>query len=185
MTINNGRPPYELTPQGAKLVPKQQGGFMPGQSGNPAESGKEYPDACERRKPGRPPHRPTAYWRGQVDAYASCGTPHADIAAVIDIDAKTLRKHYAGELDVAAIKANAAVGRTAFLMATGGPRRLWRQAVPSMTIFWLKTRMGWKETAQVQHTGAVGSYDYSKVSDEDLERLIAILDAAVVSPGGW
>jgi len=102
---------------------------------------------------------------------------------VIGIDEKTLRKHYAGELDVAAIKANAAVGRTAFLMATGGPRRLWRQAVPSMTIFWLKTRMGWKETAQVQHTGAVGSYDYSKLSDDDLARLDAILALAEVSPG--
>ena len=162
---------------------KQQGGFKPGQSGNAAESGKENPNACERRKPGRPPHRPTAYWRGQVDAYASCGASHASIAKVIGIDEKTLRKHYAGELDVAAIKANAAVGRTAFLMATGGPRRLWRQAVPSMTIFWLKTRMGWKETAQVQHTGAVGSYDYSKLSDDDLARLDAILALAEVSPG--
>ena len=108
VTIKNGRPPYEPTPQGAKLVPKLQGGFMPGPSGNPAESGKEYPDACERRKPGRPPHRPTAYWRGQVDAYASCGASHASIAKVIGIDEKTLRKHYAGELDVAAIKAGTA-----------------------------------------------------------------------------
>jgi hypothetical protein len=53
-------------------------------------------------------------------------------------------------------------------MATGGPRRLWHKAVPSMTIFWLKTRMGWKETAQMQHT--VGSYDLSRLSDDDLER---------------
>jgi hypothetical protein len=84
-------------------TPKQQGGFKSGQSGNAAESGKENPNACERRKPGRPPHRPTAYWRGQVDAYASYGTPHASIAKVIGIDEKTLRKHYASELDVAAI----------------------------------------------------------------------------------
>jgi hypothetical protein len=163
-------------------TPKQQGGFKPGQSRNPAESGKEDPDACERRKPGRPPHRPTAYWRGQVNAYASCGTPHADIAAVIGTDAKTLRKHYAGELDYAAIKANAAVGRTAFLMAVGGPRRVWQKAVPSMTIFWLKTRMGWKDAMQVQHTGAVSLYDYSKLSDEELARLIALLELAAVAP---
>jgi len=117
-----------------------------------------------------------------VDALASCGTPHADIAAVIGIDAKTLRKHYAAELDVAAIKANAAVGRTAFLMATGGPRRLWHKAVPSMTIFWLKTRMGWRDATQVQHTGAVGSYDLTKLSDEDLERMIALLERAEDSP---
>ena len=143
---------------------------------------KENPDASERRGPGRPAHHPTDYWRGQVDAYASCGTPHADIAAVIGIDAKTLRKHYARELDFAGIKANVAVGRTAFLMATGGPRRLWREAVPSMTIFWLKTRMGWKETAQVQHTGAVGSYDLTKLSDEELERLDALLERISVAP---
>jgi hypothetical protein len=138
----------------------------------------------DRRGPGRPPHQPTAYWywRGQVDAYASCGTESAHIAAVLGIDAKTLRKHYAAELDVAAIKANAAVGRTAFLMATGGPRRLWQKAVPSMTIFWLKTRMGWKDTTQLQHTGAVGSYDLTKLSDEDLERLIALLEPTVVAP---
>ena len=116
----------------------------------------------KRRNRGRPAHHPTDYWRGQVDAYAACGTPHAAIAAVIGIDAKTLRKHYARELDFAAIKANAAVGRTAFLMATGGPRRLWQKAVPSMTIFWLKTRMGWKDTTHLQHTGAVGSYDLTR-----------------------
>ena len=85
-------------------------------------------------------------------------------------------------MDFAGIKANVAVGRTAFLMATGGPRRLWHKAVPSMTIFWLKTRMGWKDATQVQHTGAVGSYDFTKLSDEELERLDALLERISVAP---
>ena len=45
-------------------------------------------------------------------------------------------------------------------------------------IFWLKTQAGWKEPAvDHNHRGAIGSYDLTKVSDDDLDRIEAILAA--------
>jgi phage terminase small subunit len=50
--------------------------------------------------------------------------------------------------------------------------------------------MGWKEPKQeVGHSGAVGSYDLSKLSDDELKRVEAILSRAAISgpagvPGG-
>ena len=48
---------------------------------------------------GRKPHQPEALHRRQVEAMAAYGVPEFDIARVIGIDPKTLRKHYRDELD--------------------------------------------------------------------------------------
>jgi hypothetical protein len=76
------------------------------------------------------------------------GMPQEDILAGLPIDdTKTLRKHFREELDTAYAKANARVVQTAFKQATSGKS-------PAMTMFWLKTRMGWKETEvrEVEHS---------------------------------
>ena len=67
--------------------------------------------------------------------------PEIDIARVVGIDPKTLRKHYRDELDTGQIKANAKVTESLYRKATGEGR----EAVVA-AIFWLKTRAGWKET---------------------------------------
>ena len=72
---------------------------------------------------------------------AGYGVPEADIAGVIGIDPKTLRKHYRGELDHGHVKANAKVAENLYRKATGEGR----EAVIA-AIFWLKTRAGWRET---------------------------------------
>lgn len=72
---------------------------------------------------------------------AGYGVPEADIAGVIGVSPKTLRKHYRGELDHGHVKANAKVAENLFRKATGEGR----EAVTA-AIFWLKTRAGWKET---------------------------------------
>ena len=72
---------------------------------------------------------------------AAYGVPEADIATVIGIDAKTLRKHYRQELDTGQIKANTKVAENLYRKATGDGR----EAVIA-AIFWLKTRARWKET---------------------------------------
>jgi len=77
------------------------------------------------------------------------GIPQDDIAAALGIAPDTLRKHYRDELDHGMTNANARVVRTAFEQATSGDS-------PAMTMFWLKTRMGWKETQTVEHTGEDG-----------------------------
>ena len=97
---------------------------------------------------GRRAHRPEPSGRRQVEALAGYGVPEADIAGVIGIDAKTLRKHYRAELDHGHVKANARVAENLYRKATGEGR----EAVTA-AIFWLKTRAGWKETSVRELTG--------------------------------
>jgi AcrR family transcriptional regulator len=94
------------------------------------------------------------------------GIPQEDIAAALGISLPTLHKHYRQELDHGMTEANARVVRTAFQQATSGES-------PAMTMFWLKTRMGWKETQKVEHAGEDGGpvrilYD-AEVPDPDNE----------------
>ena len=85
----------------------------------------------------RPAHLPEPSQRRQVEAMAGYGVPEADIARVLCIDPKTLRKHYRDELDTGHIVANAKVAESLFRKATGDGR----QSVTA-AIFWLKTRAG-------------------------------------------
>jgi len=66
----------------------------------------------------------------------------------VGIDPKTMRKHFAVEIETAANKANAAVANRAYQMAVAGNP-------PAATFFWLKCH-GWKETSRVEHTGPGG-----------------------------
>jgi hypothetical protein len=91
---------------------------------------------------GRRAHKPDPAGRRQVEAMAGYGIPEADIATVLEIDPKTLRKHYRKELDKGHIKSTAKVAENLYRKATGDGR----EAVTA-AIFWLKTRAGWKETA--------------------------------------
>ncbi len=102
---------------------------------------------------GRRAHKPDPPSRRQVEAMAGYGIPEKDIACVLEIDPKTLRRHYRRELDKGHIKATAKVSESLYRKATGDGA----QSVTA-AIFWLKTRAGWKETqvhetqGQVRHT---------------------------------
>jgi hypothetical protein len=97
---------------------------------------------------GRPVHQPDPVMRRQVQAMAAYGVPEPDIAKVIGIDPKTLRKHYRDELDTGQIKANTKVAESLYRKALGDGS----QSVTA-AIFWLKTRARWKETvvSEVTH----------------------------------
>ena len=56
----------------------------------------------------------------------------------MDMDAKTLRKHFRRELDRGTIEANAKVAQTLFTMATVDKN-------VAAAIFWMKARGGWRE----------------------------------------
>ena len=73
---------------------------------------------------------------------AGFGVPETDIAGVIGIDPKTLRRHYRDELKHGHVKANARVAESLYRKATSDGA----QSVTA-AIFWLKTRAGWKETS--------------------------------------
>src|SRR5690348_6679565 len=114
---------------------------------------------------GRRAHKPDPASRRQVEAMAGYGIPEIDIARVVGVDPKTLRKHYRDELDMGETKANAQVAGFLFNAARSGN--------VTAQIFWLKTRARWRETpTELRHSGAVGTYDMTKLSDGDLERLI-------------
>ena len=91
---------------------------------------------------GRRAHKPDPANRRQVEAMAGYGVPETDIAGVIGIDPKTLRRHYRDELKHGHVKANAKVAESLFRKATSDGA----QSVTA-AIFWLKTRAGWKETS--------------------------------------
>jgi len=90
----------------------------------------------------RPQLNPTKEQRDIVKSMAAMGTPHQDIALKIGIRSpKTLRKYFRQELDLGATEANYKVAKTLFGMATSGD-------CPAATIFWAKTRNGFREHPQ-------------------------------------
>ena len=68
---------------------------------------------------------------------SSYGIPHDDIARVVGVTGKTLRKHYRAELDTGHIEANAEVVGSLIQNAKDGN--------VTAQIWWTKTRMGWSE----------------------------------------
>ena len=70
----------------------------------------------------RPRHQPDAFHRRQVEALAGYGVPEAEIAGMMNIDPKTLRKYYRHELDFGHTKANAKVAENLFRKPTGEGR---------------------------------------------------------------
>ena len=94
---------------------------------------------------------------------AGYGVPELDIARVIGIDAKTLRKHYRDELDTGQIKATAKVAEFLFHKATTeGPQCV------TAAIFWMKTRGGWRETPQDHRLGIYDARDIHELTNQEL-----------------
>src|SRR6185312_7337315 len=95
-----------------------------------------------RSNVGRPAHVPTERSRSEVETLAAFGIPHEDIARVLEIDPKTLRKHYVDQLELGSIKATVKVAQNLFTIACK-PNREGLQAA----IFWLRMRAGWSENS--------------------------------------
>lgn len=94
-------------------------------------------------------HQPTSEQRATVQSLAQFGIPQAQIAAHVGISEPTLRAHYRAELDAGALAANVKVATNLFNIATGAKGSPKEQTTAA--IFWAKTRMGWKETQDVNH----------------------------------
>lgn len=99
------------------------------------------PRRSSKKPTGRPSFAPTDEQRKTVRAMSGYGVPQPEIAKVLQIDDKTLRKYFRAELDVAATHTNAKVAETLFRMATRGD-------CPAATIFWMKVRAGWRDRDQ-------------------------------------
>ena len=127
-----------------------------------------------KKRQTKPPHAPTDATRQTVQLHTMVGTTQADTARVLDIDEKTLRKHYRDELDLAKAKANATIGGALFNQAKSGDT--------AAMIFWMKTQAGWRERKDINHTSEDGSMspqagiDTSKLSTEALAEIMALHD---------
>jgi hypothetical protein len=75
-----------------------------------------------------------------VESLSGFGIPQDEIAKLIGIDPKTLRLHYAEQIELGGIKATAKVAQNLFNMACK-PNREGLQAA----IFWLRVRAHWSE----------------------------------------
>jgi hypothetical protein len=94
----------------------------------------------------RPRFIPTVEQRRTVRTMAGLGMRQEDIAACLDIrSAKTLRRHFRAELNRGAPEANARVAQTLYQMAISGK-------CPQATIYWMKTRVGWRDREPVEPT---------------------------------
>jgi hypothetical protein len=89
---------------------------------------------------GRKSHKPRDEQKAMVEAMSGFGVPQDEIAKILRIDAKTLRKRYAEQLERGSALANAKVAQNLFRIATGEGR----EAVTAAT-FWLRCRAGWSE----------------------------------------
>jgi hypothetical protein len=93
-------------------------------------------------------HKPTNESRKTVESTSGLGLPHEQIALLVGIDDKTLRKYYREELDLGKAKANGQIAKTLYSKAIGGDT--------TSLIWWTKTQMKWAETQKHELTGAEG-----------------------------
>ena len=89
----------------------------------------------------RPRFMPSVEQRRLVRSLAACGIRQEEIAHYLGLrSVKTLRRHFREELGRAAVEATARVAQTLYQQATSGKNT-------AATIFWLKTRGRWRDTA--------------------------------------
>lgn len=98
---------------------------------------------------GNPPWEPTEEQRKQVETMSAMGIRQDDMAKILDVDPKTLRKHCRKELDQGSIKATMKVAQSLFKQAT-------EQDNTAAMIFWMKARAGWSEKTQTEITAPKG-----------------------------
>lgn len=95
----------------------------------------------EKKTRGRPTHEPTKATREEVRNLSIGGATQDQICEILEIDRKTLAKHYKDILSTSKLKNNGNVIGKAYQMAVSGLH-------PALTIFWLKTQCRWQEKTQ-------------------------------------
>ena len=132
-------------------------------------------------------HIPTAQTRATVESMAAYGIPQDEIAATLGIAPKTLRKAYRDELDTAATKANARVGQFLYRAASGAAIADGATQADCIraAMFWAKTRMGWRETNNLEVAGKDGGpiQTETTVSDDLRQALDAIAGKIAAGAG--
>lgn len=114
-------------------------------------------------------HEPSERLRGRVEALTLAGVPQERIADLLDMDPKTLRKHYREELDCSAALRLGDVARNLFRIASTGSG----SAAVSAAKFILTTKAGWDVSVPIEVTDEpLTREDMNLLTDEDLMRII-------------
>ncbi len=113
---------------------------------------------------------PTQEQRRLARAMAGLGLPQEQIALLLEIDPKTLRKHFRDDLDRGMAEANVKIAQSLFNMATTGNN-------VAAAIFWMKARAGWRE----KHEVVVSQDPLAQVSTAELEQMIDVLRDAIAT----
>ena len=100
----------------------------------------ESEDEEQVDKGGRPWHRVTADSRRMVREAVGLGLQQNNVARLLGISPKTLRRHYRYEIDTGVDQVNLDVARALYTRAASGKDTI-------ASIFMLKARAGWKDTA--------------------------------------
>lgn len=87
--------------------------------------------------------------RDKVELLAGLGVPYKDIGLIIGISKDSIEKYFHEECQRGIAKANSKVAGCLFDLAVNKKQ-------PAALFFWAKTRMGWRETDRIEHTGADG-----------------------------
>lgn len=97
------------------------------------------------------PHVPTEADRNKVRIMASMGMTLPQMSAVMGISHVTLTKYYKNDIDHGAAIINQAITAN---LARQALKNDFKAAPAAM--FWAKTRMGWRDTSNVEHSGPNG-----------------------------
>ena len=118
---------------------------------------------------GRKAFVPNPAQRNMVRKLTGWGIPQQHICRVVTnpqtakpLDPKSLRKHFALDIGTDPVEANFLVGSLIYATIVGLPPPPGTVAITNkrvrgkLVIFWLKTRMGWRETSVDEHRGKPG-----------------------------
>jgi hypothetical protein len=116
----------------------------------PRQQSQPITDSTEREMPAE--FEPTTDQRALVQNAAAFGINQADIANQLNIDEKTLRKHFREELNSGKFKVDMLAGRTVTELMKSGEERVRLDAAK----YYTARRMGWKESNVSEHVGKDG-----------------------------
>jgi len=123
-------------------------------------------------------HVPTEKTRGAVEIMSSFGVKQSQIAEALNIDTRTLVKHYVQELTLGPMRANVAVANNLYKIATSPEVN---GAVVNAAIWWTKARMGWSEIRRTMSDVRTLSGNMRDLTDA---QLLEIIEGAQTGEGG-
>jgi len=132
-----------------------------------------------KRPRGKPPHEPTAQTRHMVRKMVVTGHFRQEhIAECLGINPITLRKYYRDELKRAKGEFVTNIVAVMELKAIGGPplngAPNWREADASLLKFLAERVGGMVPIHKLHHSGTLGVFDPSKLTDAELAQIEAI-----------